>query len=226
MEEPAMPSHGTPSLGHLAPFVGTATKALVLISDELEPDAQARWADKSEEMQALFRKVFLPQPLPVSPEQIATGIVKVVRIEIGGSRTTDQMIETAHRDCGKGNVNSDITQKNMPAGFGPLRQVTLEFRQFDHDPFTDEVTAWQNEPGCGPSGYEDGLRFREKYPEDQRQQPHIFVPENPWCDADGIPCALSLWSRAVDRMVDLYDGEPRVQWLRNCLFARRKYLAG
>ena len=164
----------------------------------------------------------LPQP-QLAPEQAASGIVKVVTIQIGGGRTTDQMIETAVKDCGRGNVSGDITQKNMPSGYGKLRGVTMEFRQFDHDPYTEEVCEWQNEPGYGPSGYEDGLRFREHDPEAQRQQPHIFVPEFPWCDASGIPYALDLWSNAGGRRVDLFRCNPRFQWDRHFLFARRKY---
>lgn len=141
----------------------------------------------------------LPPAPPLTAEQAAAGIVKVVTIQIGGGRTTDQMVETAKKDCGRGNVSGDITQKNMPSGYGKLRWVTLEFRQFDHEPFTEEVTDWQNEPGHGPSGYEDGLRFREHDPEAQIERPHIFVPENPWCGADGVPFALDLWSNAGKR---------------------------
>lgn len=166
------------------------------------------------------------KPIVLTPEQMAAGIIKTVTIQIGGGRTTDQMIEAAKRDCGNHNVSGEINQRNMPSGYGKLRAVTLEFRQFDHDPYTEEVTDWQNQPGHGPSGYEDGLRFREFDPEVQRKNPHVFIPEAPWCVTNGVPCALNLWSFDVDREVSLFRCSPRSRWNRVCLFARRKYSVG
>jgi len=219
-----MPSHGTPSFGQVAPFVGDAMRAVLLLSEDLNSQVRDRWTGNSAGMQQLFRQALVGMTtIAVSSAQAAAGIVKVVTIQIGGDRTTDQMIETAKKDCGRGNVSGDITQKNMPSGYGKLRSVTLEFRQFDHDPYTDEVCDWINQPGFGHSDYEDGLRYREADPEVQREHSHIFIPEAPWCGAGGVPYALGLWGSVGRRGVGLGDCRPRLQWGRDCLFARRRY---
>lgn len=208
--------------GHFKDLVGTLVDGIPELTFD---QAEAVGRSKAPLIVDVRRSIELyAGVLPIvtlTPAQVAVGIVKIVSIQIGGGRTTDQMVEATRKDYHY--INANITQANMPSGYGKLRFVTLEFRQFDRDPYTEEVTDWQNEPGHGPSGYEDGLRFREYDPEAQRQQPHVFIPEAPWCDADGIPCALGLWSRFGDRGLGLGGCRPRDQWHRSCLFARRKY---
>lgn len=217
-----MPKHGTASLGPHAEFLGAGVRALILISDDLDPEVRTKWAGaKGEELQSVLREALISQPVLLTPEQSAVGIVKTVPIQIGGGRTTDQMVEVARKDGLS--IDSVITQANMPSGYGKLRPVTLEFRQFDHDPYTDEVCEWIEQPGFGHPTYEDGLRFQEARPEDQRKFPHIFVPEAPWCDAGGVPCALGLWGIAGSRGLNLDGCKPRRRWHQDCLFARRKY---
>lgn len=211
--------------GHLKEFAATLIGAIPeLTFDQAEAVKRDKGLLVDDVRKDIERYAGLCAEMPLTPEQLAVGIVKTVTIQIAGGRTTDKMVKAAKRDCGDRNVNGDITQKNMPSGYGKLRWITLEFRQFDHEATSEEVADWQNEPGHGPSGYEDGLRFREQNPEDQRKQPHIFQPEAPWCDADGVPFALSLWGDELSRGVSLDVCEPRDQWLRFCLFARRKYL--
>jgi hypothetical protein len=160
--------------------------------------------------------------------QDASVIVKTVTIQIGGERTTDQMVAAAKKDCGDHNVNDfDINQRKMPSGYGKLRVVIIEFREFLYpDPYTEQVCDWINQPGYGHSTYEDGLRYREAEPEALKRRSHIFIPEAPWCDTDGFPYALCLWSLGHGRKVDVSRCHLRSCWLRECIFARRKYSVG
>lgn len=120
-------------------------------------------------------------------------------------------------------INPDITQANTPSGHGRRRPVVLEFFEFNHDPTTEDVRARCEESGYGYPTYEDGLRFQEDRPDDQRGRPHVFIPENPWCGTDGDPQALDLWCHTVVRKLDLDCCFLGSRWSQRCLFARRKY---
>lgn len=179
-----------------------------------------------EQLNQLLRGEMMP--IPVALPSAGITIVKTVAIKIGGGRTTDQIVDAAKKLEGKDRpsyIDSDITQKNMPSGNGRERVVLVEFFKFnDHDPLTSEVRGRCEEPGYGYSTYEDGLRFQEDRPDDQRQAPRIFIPENPWCGAPGHLQALDLWSDADDRGLILSGCVLDSSWCRRCLFARRKYL--
>lgn len=183
-----------------------------------------RGPEYEEGLRKLLRDELMSIPVLAGTSGIT--IVKMVTVLIGGGHTTDQIVEAAKKLEGRNRpnyVNPDIQQANMPSGHGRRRPVVLEFFEFDHDPLTEEVRACCEEPGYGYSTYEDGLRFQEDRPEDQRKRPHVFVPENPCCDAGGNPLALYLWSDADDRRLDLDDCDLGNGWYRLCLFARRKY---
>lgn len=223
-EGTAMPKHGTAlTPGQQKEFLETGLGALVLLSHDpdLDPTTADGWARNSEAFERVLRQVLIPSlPDP------AKGIVKTVTVVIGGGRTTDQIVETAKKLEGKNRpsyINPAITQANMPSGHSRCRPVVLEFFEFDHDPTTEEIRARCEEPGYGYSTYEDGLRFQEDRPDDQRERPHIFVPENPWCVADCSPQALRLWSDTGGRKLSLDHCHLGFWWFRRCLFARRKY---
>lgn len=217
-----MPNRTALSPGQRAEFLKTGIGALTLLSHDPSFDSTTAdgWAKNGEVMLREFGRVFIPP----SPD-LARGIVKTVIVVIGGGRTTDQIIEAARKQKGRNRpyINSDIKQANMLSGHGRRRSAVLEFFEFDHDPLTEEVRARCEEPGYGYPLYEDGLRFQEDHPDDQRERPHVFVPENPWCDADGNPRVLFLWVSAGNRELDLDDRDPGYGWDRSCLFARRKY---
>lgn len=81
-----MPSHGTPlSATHLAPFVSTATKALILVANDLGQGVQESWANRSEEMQSLFRQAFLP-PQQTGQPLMARYIVPIPNIAVNYDR--------------------------------------------------------------------------------------------------------------------------------------------
>lgn len=184
-----------------------------------------RGPEYEEQLKKLLRDELMP--IPVSAGTTGITIVKTVTIEIGGGRTTDQIIEAARKLEGKnrpGYIDQAITQANMPSGHGCSRVVVVEWFEFNHDPTTEEVRTRCEEPGYGHSTYEDGLRFQEDHSDDQRERPHIVVPENPWCDADGSPQALSLWGDTSDRLLSLDYCFLDRRWIRYCLFARRKYV--
>ena len=220
-----MSNHGTAlTPGQRAEFLKAGIGALTLLSHDpnLDPVIADSWAHNGEAMLRGFGGLLIPPPA-----QLASGIVKTSIVVIGGGRTTDQIVETARKLEGKDRpsyINEAITQGNMPSGNGRRRPVVIEWFGFDHDPTTGEVRARCEEPGCGYPTYEDGLRFQEDHPDDQRQRPHIVIPENPWCDADDDPQALDLWSDTDGRELNLDYCHLEYWWIRNCLFARRKYL--
>ena len=211
------------SPGQRAEFLSTGVKQLVLLSHDpkLDPVTADSWARNGEGFKRVLRRELIPQH---SSETLAKGVVKIARIQIGGGRTTDQIVEATKAKDKIICINSNISQKNMSSGYGNLRFVVVEFFEFDHDPTTEEVVACCQEPGYGHSSYEDGLRFQEDRPNDQRERPHIFIPENPWFDPGGYPQALYLWSDDSDRELYLVVCHLGYRWGQRCLFARRKYL--
>jgi len=221
-----MPKHGTAALtpGQQKEFLETGLGALVLLSHDpnLDPATADGWAKNGEAM----LRGFVGLMIPPSPDP-ASGVVKTSVVVIGGGRTTDQIVADAKKLEGKNRpsyINSDITQEHMPSGNGRKRSVIVEWFEFDHDPTTEEIRARCEEPGYGYSTYEDGLRFQEDRPDDQRERPHIVIPENPWYDARGDPRALGLWSYDGGRGLGLRWCGPRGGWGRRCVFARRKYV--
>lgn len=186
-----------------------------------------RGPEREEQLNKLLRDEMMPIPVSRGTEGIT--IIKTVAVRIGGGRTTDQIVEAAKRLEGPNRpsyINSEITKKNMPSGHGRARVVLTEWFGFDHNPTTGEVQDRCVEPGYGHSTYEDGLRFQEDRPDDQRERPHVVIPENPWCNASGYPRALSLWGDVGIRGLDLCGCRPTSWWGRDDLFARRKYVFG
>ena len=183
-----------------------------------------RGPEREEQLNKLLRDEMMPVPAALPSAGI--NIVKTTVIMIGGGWTTDQIVKAAKElpeGVRPGCINLAITQANMPSGNGRRRSVVIEWFEFpDHDPTTEEVRARCEESGYGYPQYEDGLRFQEDHPDDQRERSHIVIPENPWYDAYGSPRALGLWC-AVDRKLDLNYCHLEYRWFRYCLFARRKY---
>ncbi len=224
-----MPKHGTAlTPGQRVEFLKTGIGALILLSHDpnFDPTTADGWAKNGGVMLREFGRLLIPaQPDP------AKGIVKTMVTVIGGGRTTDQIIKAAKKLEGRNKpsfIYPDIKQANVPSGHGGRRLVVLEFFEFDHDPITKEIQVRCEEPGYGYPTYEDGLRFQEDRPDDQRERPHIFIPESPWCDTHGNPQALNLRGDADDRELDLVgcnlgDRRDDAEWSRDCLFARRKY---
>ncbi|TSC74159.1 MAG: hypothetical protein G01um101444_373 [Parcubacteria group bacterium Gr01-1014_44] len=221
-----MPKHGTAlTSGQQAEFLKTGIGALTLLSHDPNLDSTIAdgWAKNGEAMLRGFVRLIIP-PLP----DPTNGIVKTSVIVIGGGRTTDQIVADAKKLEGKNRLNhinnADITQEHMPSGNGRKRSVIVEWFEFDREPLTEEVRARCEEPGYGYSTYEDGLRFQEDHPDDQRERPHIIIPENPWYDANGDPRALDLWGSDDERELYLDYCWSRSRWLQGCVFARRKYV--
>ena len=209
--------------GQQAEFLSTGIKQLVLLSHDpkLDPITADSWARNGEGFKRVLRRELIQ---PSSEKKISKGVVKTIKIQVGGGRTTDQIVEATKAKDNNIYINPNITQKNMSSGYGNQRFVVIEFFEFDHDPTTEEVIERCQEPGYGHPTYEDGLRFQEERQDDQRERPHIFIPENPWCVADGYPLALDLWGHAGGRELLLDDCPLCLAWPRRCLFARRKYL--
>lgn len=182
-------------------------------------------SENGPEIEVDLKKFLRGEMIPVIAST-GVGIVKTVVVNIGGGRTTGQIIEAAQKLEGPNRptyIDSDITQTNTPSGHGRARASVIEFFEFDHDPLTDEIRARCEEPGYGYPTYEDGLRFQEQNQEAQRERPHVFVPENP-CISGGGPQALYLWGNSGGRKLSLGYCGPGDGWDRRVVFARRKYL--
>ncbi len=98
-------------------------------------------------------------------------------------------------------------------------EVDMVLVEFDHDPTSEEVLAEFKRQGLGRSTEEDALRFGEKFPDEQKKYPIVFLHE-PWQDPNGNLCVLVLGWDDRKRGLDYgwFDGG----WGRDCRFAGRR----
>ena len=97
-------------------------------------------------------------------------------------------------------------------------EVDMVLVEFGHDPTSDEVLAEFARQGLERPTEEDALRFGEKYPDEQKKYPIVFLHE-PWQDPHGDRRGLVLGWRGRERELDYdwFDG----RWFRYCRFAAR-----
>jgi len=102
---------------------------------------------------------------------------------------------------------------------GKPEEVDMVLVEFDHDPTSDEVLAEFARQGLERPTGEDALRFGEKYPDEQKKYPIVFLHE-PWQDPDGSRSVLVLsWDdRGRELGCSWFDG----RWVRDCRFAARR----
>ena len=108
---------------------------------------RVHYAKNEEEFQSAVADLAKPAPVPdylkpPMPSNAGIRIVKTVTIQIGGGRTTDDIVGAAKELEGPsrpGYINPAISKTNMPSGHGRKRSVVVEWFKFDHDPTTEEV---------------------------------------------------------------------------------------
>lgn len=102
---------------------------------------------------------------------------------------------------------------------GKAEEVDMVLVEFDHDPTSEEVIAEFARQGLERPTEEDALRFGEKYPDEQKKYPIVFLHE-PWQDPDGDLSVLVLSFGGRERWLDYgwFDG----RWDRDCRFAARR----
>ncbi len=98
-------------------------------------------------------------------------------------------------------------------------EIDMVLVEFDHDPTSDEVLAEFKQQGLERPTEEDALRFGEKYPDEQKKYPIVFLHE-PWQDPDGDRLVLVLsWCDRGRRLRFSWFGNG---WGRNDRVAARR----
>lgn len=140
----------------------------------------------------------------------ATG--RVFILKTGGNRTTEELVQAGRYDY----ANPDITSANFPVKSFLAGMARIEFLEFDRGVSSEEVLAEADCRGLARPIPEHCLLFGERYPEEQRERPIVFLHE-PWLVSGFGPRVLSLWSSTGQRKLDLeFVGG---QWYPNYRFA-------
>ena len=126
----------------------------------------------------------------------------IFRINIGGNRTTEQVVTAGNYQS----ANSWINSKNFPwrrrQGKRTVELVDMAQYGFPSSySFADSLAVLQK-LGLDRPVYEDGLLFGEQHPEKQREH-SIMFPHEPVSGTDGIPRVVYLWSHGGDRRLRL-----------------------
>lgn len=150
---------------------------------------------------------------------LAKAASNIFRINVGGNRTTEQVVAAGNYQY----VNPWINSQNFPwrrrQGKRTVELVDMAEHGFPSTySFADSLTVLQK-LGLDRPVYEDGLLFGEQHPEKQREH-SIMFPHEPVTDADGIPDVVFLWCDGGNRELDLdwtshrWDSDVRVAGVR------------
>ncbi len=130
----------------------------------------------------------------------------VFRINVGGNRTTEQVMAAGNYQYANSWINSKNFLWRRRNGKRTIELVDMTEHGFSSDySFADSLAVLQK-LGLERPVYEDGLLFGEQHPEKQREQPIMF-PHEPVLDAHGSLRVVCLWSNAGYR-------ELRLAWAR------------
>ena len=126
----------------------------------------------------------------------------IFRINIGGNRTTEQVVTAGNYNY----ANPWINSKNFPwrrrQGKRTIELVDMIQHGFSSDYSSTDALAVLQKLGLTRPVYEDGLLFGEQHPEKQRERPIMF-PHEPVLGTLGHPLVVYLWSNAGYRRLDL-----------------------
>jgi hypothetical protein len=155
------------------------------------------------------------KPRQTVPPPAATFVVS----GYGDGRAPAQVMQAGRFDTIWDAARSFVNGKHFPTMTSDTDDIEFEYVEFDHDPTSEEVLAEIARRGLERPTAEDALRFAERYPEEQRKAPVVFLHE-PWRDAFGYRRVLYLdgW----DGMRSLLGGYFVSGWRRQCRFPARR----
>jgi hypothetical protein len=113
-------------------------------------------------------------------------------------------------------VNDALTVADFLVAPG-TREVTYDVGSFDHDPTTQEVVDWQNEPGFRPLDRAESETYLDAVPDSKAELGKSSIVCQ--CSVAGghVPCVyLDFYGRNLDR-TGLDDG-----WSQGCRFVRAR----
>lgn len=139
---------------------------------------------------------------------------KVFRLIVGDNRTTDEIITGKHFE----GRNRYINGKNFPMRPLPQGSREIVYMEFNCDMTSKGVLIIAKGLGLERPVYEDVLLFEEKYPDEQRINPVVFLhePWRRWRFSRRLVMVLS--THACGRLALLLIRFTQI-WPSNCRFA-------
>ncbi len=147
--------------------------------------------------------------------QAATAVFTFV---IGDKRSAKELLAAGKYDWVGDYARQFVEGKKFRLADKP-EEVDMVLVEFNHDPTSDEVLAEFARQGLERPTEEDALRFGEKYPDEQKKYPIVFLHE-PWRGSHGGLDVLVL--RWGDRGRKLYCSWFGRRWRRDYRFAARR----
>lgn len=136
----------------------------------------------------------------------------------GDGRSAKQLLAAGNFDYVGDYARMFVEEDSFPINTDK-DEFDIEYVEFDYDPTSEQVLAQFKKLGLLRPQPEDALRFGEKYPEEQRTNPIVFLHE-PWSAPDGNRNVLYLNRNGSERNVDMrwFGG----RWPRDYRFAARR----
>lgn len=121
----------------------------------------------------------------------------IFTIATGDKRSAKELLAAGKYDWVDDYARQFVEGKKFPLA-SKAEDVDLVLVEFGHDPESEEVLAEFKRQGLERPIAEDALRFGEKFPDEQKKYPLVFLHE-PWQDPFGDHVVLVLF----------YDGSKR-----------------
>jgi len=142
----------------------------------------------------------------------------VFTFAIGDKRSAKELLAAGNYDWVGNYARQFVEGKKFRLASKP-EGVDMVLVEFDHDPTSDEVLEEFAKQGLERPAEEDALRFGEKFSEEQKKYPIVFLHE-PWQDPDGRRDVLVLHFLGRKRGLNAYWFD--YGWDRHCRFAARR----
>ncbi len=142
----------------------------------------------------------------------------VFTFAVGDKRSAKELLAAGNYDLVGDYARQFVEGKKFRLANKP-EDVDMVLVEFDHDPTSDEVIAEFTRQGLERPTEEDALRFGEKYPDEQKKYPIVFLHE-PWQDPSGDRGVLVLgWGGRGRELRCYWFG---LGWDRDYRFAARR----
>ena len=132
---------------------------------------------------------------------LAKAASNVLRINIGGNRTTEQVVAAGNYSWSNPNITSQLFPWRRRSGKRTIELVDMSQHGFASDYSLADSLAVLQKLGLDRPVYEDGLLAGEQHPEKQRERPITF-PHEPVA-VFGYSVVVYLWSDAGYRKLYL-----------------------
>jgi hypothetical protein len=160
-------------------------------------------------------QAFLERSNPFEAQSVATG---GFTLSTGDGRDGKTLLAAGRFDFVGDYARKFAEGKEFPIATSK-DEFDIEYVEFDYDLTSLQVLAEFERRGLARPQPEDALRFGEKYPDEQKKGPIMFLHE-PWLDPRGDRRVLCLDRIGARRYLDM--GWFDRQWDRDYRFAARR----